>query len=86
MRHLADLGCQGPNQTKAFSRCGMGPCQGRMCSLTVSEVLAEALSRPVEEVGAYRVRPPIKPVTLGALAAADLEEFASDDHGHEQPP
>lgn len=86
VRHLADLGCQGPNQTKAFSRCGMGPCQGRMCSLTVSEVLAEALSRPVEKVGAYRVRPPIKPVTLGALAAADLEEFASDDHGHEQPP
>ncbi len=74
VRRLAALGCQGPNQTKAFSRCGMGPCQGRLCGLTVSELLAEALGRPVAEVGTYRVRPPIKPIKLGALAGADLEE------------
>ena len=74
VRRLAALGCQGPNQTKAFSRCGMGPCQGRLCGTTVCELLAEALGRPVAEIGAYRVRPPIKPVTLGALAAAELED------------
>ena len=28
-------GCPGPNQAKAFTRCGIGPCQGRMCA-TVS--------------------------------------------------
>ena len=34
------LGCEGPNQMKAFLRCGMGPCQGRLCGLTVTELIA----------------------------------------------
>ncbi|WP_343586816.1 FAD-dependent oxidoreductase [Herbaspirillum sp.] len=70
VRQMARLGCVGPNQTKSFSRCGMGPCQGRFCGLTVAELLAEEQGRPVAEVGYYRIRPPIKPVTLGELATA----------------
>ena len=38
----AALGCEGPNQMKSFLRCGMGPCQGRLCGLTVTELIAEA--------------------------------------------
>lgn len=70
IRDYVKLGCLGPNQTKAFGRPGMGPCQGRFCGLTVSEVIADARGLPVETVGSYRVRTPIKPVTLGELAAA----------------
>jgi thioredoxin reductase len=62
------LGCIGPNQLKAFCRAGMGPCQGRFCGLTVSEMIADQLKMPVPEVGYYRVRPPIKPLTLRELA------------------
>src|SRR5262249_42521547 len=40
VRAAADLGCEGPNQLKAFLRCGMGPCQGRLCGLTVTELIA----------------------------------------------
>lgn len=69
IRNYAQLGCQGPNQTKAFGRCGMGPCQGRLCGLTVTELLAEARGVSPAQVGYYRIRPPIKPVTLGELAA-----------------
>jgi NADPH-dependent 2,4-dienoyl-CoA reductase/sulfur reductase-like enzyme len=69
IREMARLGCQGPNQTKFFSRCGMGPCQGRVCGTVVSQVLAAELGKPVSEVGAYRIRAPLKPVSLGALAA-----------------
>jgi len=65
--HVA-LGCSGPNQAKSFGRCGMGPCQGRLCGLTVTEVIAQARGVPPEEVGYYRIRPPIKPITLGELA------------------
>jgi thioredoxin reductase len=68
IRKYAELGCQGPNQTKAFGRCGMGPCQGRLCGLTVTELLAQARGVSPAEVGYYRIRPPIKPVTLGELA------------------
>ncbi|TDF86205.1 FAD/NAD(P)-binding oxidoreductase [Pseudomonas sp. H9] len=69
VRRYVDLGCQGPNQTKAFGRCGMGPCQGRLCGLTVTQVIAEQRNVPVASVGYYRIRPPIKPVTLGQLAS-----------------
>jgi NADPH-dependent 2,4-dienoyl-CoA reductase/sulfur reductase-like enzyme len=68
IRGYAALGCLGPNQTKAFGRCGMGPCQGRYCGLTVAELLAEARGVGPEDVGYYRIRPPLKPVTLGELA------------------
>lgn len=68
IRKFVELGCVGPNQAKSFGRCGMGPCQGRMCGLTVTEVIAEARHVSPAEVGYYRIRPPIKPLTLGELA------------------
>ncbi len=71
IRRVIALGCPGPNQAKAFTRCGMGPCQGRMCGLTVSELIAAECGRPVEEIGYYRIRPPLKPVTLAELAAME---------------
>ena len=69
IRGMVRMGCLGPNQTKSFGRPGMGPCQGRMCGLTVSEIIAGERGLPVAEVGYYRIRPPIKPITLGELAA-----------------
>ena len=68
IRRYAALGCLGPNQAKAFGRAGMGPCQGRYCGLTVTALLADANGRSPEETGHYRIRPPLKPVTLGELA------------------
>jgi NADPH-dependent 2,4-dienoyl-CoA reductase/sulfur reductase-like enzyme len=74
IREYVRLGCLGPNQTKAFGRPGMGPCQGRVCGLAVSELIAEARGLSPADVGYYRVRPPIKPVTLGQLAAVPLPD------------
>ena len=69
VREMARLGCQGPNQTKFFSRCGMGPCQGRVCGLTVTQILSTELGKPPGEVGAYHIRSPLKPVPLASFAA-----------------
>lgn len=81
IREMAQLGCQGPNQTKFFSRCGMGPCQGRMCGLTVTQILSQELGRTPEEIGAYHVRSPLKPVPLGSLAAlANQDEEEIHEH------
>ena len=71
IRAMAKLGQPGPNQVKAFTRAGMGPCQGRQCGYTVTRLLATAEGRPPGEVGFYRARPPLKPVTLGELASLD---------------
>jgi NADPH-dependent 2,4-dienoyl-CoA reductase/sulfur reductase-like enzyme len=80
IREMARMGCAGPNQAKFFSRCGMGPCQGRLCGLTVTQILADAHHTSPQTVGAYHIRAPIKPVALHALASlcATPLEHASD--------
>ncbi|MBY6265384.1 FAD-dependent oxidoreductase [Azospirillum sp. 412522] len=69
VREAVRLGCSGPNQAKSFLRCGMGPCQGRLCGPTVTEVIAAERGVSPAEVGYYRLRPPVKPITLAELAA-----------------
>jgi NADPH-dependent 2,4-dienoyl-CoA reductase/sulfur reductase-like enzyme len=77
IRRAARLGAQGPNQAKAFTRCGMGPCQGRICGPIVSAVMADTLGKPIAAVGTYRPRAPYKPMTLGALAGFEHPEGSS---------
>jgi NADPH-dependent 2,4-dienoyl-CoA reductase/sulfur reductase-like enzyme len=77
IRSAARLGASGPNQLKAFTRCGMGPCQGRICGPIVAAILAETLGRPIAEIGTYRPRAPLKPITVGALADLAMEETAA---------
>jgi len=71
IREAVRLGCIGLNQLKAFTRCGMGPCQGRMCGSTAAEVMAQAREVPAAQIEPYRLRFPTKPLTLGELAALD---------------
>ncbi len=74
VREAVRLGCSGPNQAKSFLRCGMGPCQGRLCGPTVTEVIAAERGVSPAEVGYYRLRPPVKPITLAELAALPKTE------------
>jgi thioredoxin reductase/bacterioferritin-associated ferredoxin len=68
IRQALKLGAMGPNQLKTQTRAGMGACQGRMCGLIVSEIMADYLNLEVPQVGYLRVRSPIKPLSLGQLA------------------
>lgn len=68
LRDAAKRGCLGPNQAKAFRRSGMGPCQGRLCGPTVTDILARSTGQTIPETGYYRIRPPLKPITVGDLA------------------
>ncbi len=68
------IGATGPNQLKAYLRCGMGPCQGRLCGLTVTELIARARGKTPEEIGHYRLRPPVKPITVAELASLPRSE------------
>ena len=62
-------GVPGPNQLKAVLRCGMGPCQGRYCGLTVTELVARERRISPSDAGYFRLRWPTKPIALGELAA-----------------
>ena len=63
------LGCNGANQLKAFTRCGMGACQGRMCGPTVEAMISDATGRSRAEVARFRGRVPVRPVSLDVFAS-----------------
>lgn len=69
LRQAIALGPPGPNQLKTFTRCGMGPCQGRLCTSTVTEIMAAERRVSPGEIGTYRLRAPVKPLRLCELAA-----------------
>lgn len=59
------------NAIKFLLRCGMGPCQGRQCALPVTTFSAACSRKKVPEIGHYRGRPPVSPLTLEQLAALE---------------
>ncbi|MGJ4914825.1 NAD(P)/FAD-dependent oxidoreductase [Bradyrhizobium sp. HKCCYLRH2060] len=71
------IGATGPNQLKAYRRTGMGPCQGRLCGLTVTELMAQARGKTPQEIGYYRLRAPVKPIMLSELAGLPKTEEAT---------
>ena len=73
LRWAAAIGATGPNQAKAYLRCGMGPCQGRLCGSTVAAVIAETRNVAVQHVGHFRPRAPYKPITVQELAASQKD-------------
>ncbi|HSB72332.1 MAG TPA: NAD(P)/FAD-dependent oxidoreductase [Candidatus Methylomirabilis sp.] len=54
---------------KIHTRAGMGPCQGRMCSVLISRVIARKTGAPLESIQPDTAQAPIKPIPLRALVA-----------------
>lgn len=54
------------NRAKAFTRIGMGRCQGRVCGAAAAEVLAAELDCDVAAIGRLRGQPPVKPIPIPA--------------------
>ncbi|PWW01943.1 NADPH-dependent 2,4-dienoyl-CoA reductase/sulfur reductase-like enzyme [Hoeflea marina] len=63
-------GATEPNQVKAFTRCGMGFCQGRSCSMALAEIIDAETGRGVAAIGRQEIRAPLKPIPLGSIASA----------------
>jgi bacterioferritin-associated ferredoxin len=55
------------NRLKAFTRVGMGRCQGRVCGHAAAEILWRTLHKDIASVGRLRGNPPVKPLPVGGL-------------------
>jgi bacterioferritin-associated ferredoxin len=55
------------NRLKAFTRIGMGRCQGRVCGHAAAEILARTPGKDIASVGRLRGNPPVKPIPVGGL-------------------
>jgi hypothetical protein len=60
-------GAEEANRAKAFSRVGMGRCQGRYCGQAAAKIIAAATGTPVENVGRLRGQAPVKPFPIAAV-------------------
>jgi Fe-S-cluster-containing hydrogenase component 2 len=72
VRVMARGGFHALTALRRFSRVGLGYCQGRFCQAMLRSELSEATSRAPEEVGTFRVRPPVRPVKLSRLGGGDV--------------
>jgi NADPH-dependent 2,4-dienoyl-CoA reductase/sulfur reductase-like enzyme len=61
-----DDGAEDMNQLKQFTRCGMGPCQGRVCGEAAAELVAVRVGGR-ERAGFATGRLPLRPVPMEAL-------------------
>ena len=68
INQVAKMGVAGPNQLKSYCRAGMGRCQARMCGITIQHILAEHSGCSLRSLDYFRLRPPVRPVTVGELA------------------
>ncbi len=78
LRQAVRDGALGPTQAKMFTRCGMGPCQGRICGSAMTRILSEATGESPGRIGNRNVRFPLKPLSLEELASGPDAEQA--DH------
>ena len=58
---------------KRRTRAGMGLCQGRTCERMVQQILAQELGIGMQDTGNTSTRPPVRPITLGALAGGEYK-------------
>lgn len=70
---------------KRYSTLSMGPCQGRMCSMTSIHLCARETDRSIAETGTTTSRPPFQPVSFGALAGSIEEpvKYTPVHHTHD---
>ena len=62
---VRDTGARELNRLKAFTRIGMGRCQGRVCAPAAARLLARAVGCELKEVGRLRGQAPVKPLPIG---------------------
>ncbi len=67
-------GYQTIDEIKRVTRAGMGPCQGRTCRQLIARELSQIYGVPMEEILLPTFRPPIRPISMGALADAYEKE------------
>lgn len=54
---------------KRYTAVLMGPCEGKVCAMNVLQEFARLTGKTVEELRVPTLRPPLRPLPLGLLAA-----------------
>ncbi|WP_319761846.1 NAD(P)/FAD-dependent oxidoreductase [Maridesulfovibrio sp.] len=74
IREAIAQGARHPSQIKIQTRAGMGPCQGRMCATTITEMIADSCSLDITSIGLPKARSPQQSLTIEQFASLELGE------------
>ncbi|SDZ80236.1 BFD-like [2Fe-2S] binding domain-containing protein [Thalassobacillus cyri] len=65
------MGAETFDDVKRITRCGMGPCQAKMCVKHVSNLISEYTGKPLAEIPPARARMPLKITRMRVLAGTE---------------
>ena len=63
-----EAGVTSMEEMKRILRCCKGPCQGRTCRDLIAAEMSRYLNIPMEELDIPTFRPPLTPISFGAIA------------------
>lgn len=69
IRNVINITGPDANRIKTTLRCGMGPCQGRLCGSSIVDLIHSELGTPYSDITPQRYRSPILPVSFRELAS-----------------
>lgn len=69
IEEVMDQGAKTFDDIKRLTRCGMGPCQSKICAILVAKVIHEKTGSPLFEIPLPRMRMPISPIKIETLAS-----------------
>lgn len=77
-------GFNSPELLKRYTTVSMGPCQGKVCSITSNTLCSRVTNQPSLSTALTTLRPPTSPVSLGVLAAGrhHLTKYTPMHHQH----
>jgi sarcosine oxidase, subunit alpha len=73
IRYSVEEGYDSVELLKRYSTVSMGPCQGKMCNMHALHLCAHYNHQTIAQTGTTTSRPPVKPVSMGALGGRLME-------------
>jgi NAD(P)H-nitrite reductase large subunit len=76
IEEVLENGAQTFDDIKRLTRCGMGPCQAKICTSLVAKFIHEKTGRSYHDIPLPRMRMPLSPIKLETLAT-DSKTFST---------
>lgn len=67
IEEVIEYGASTFDDVKRLTRCGMGPCQAKICTSLVAKIIHNQTGRPFHEIPLPRMRMPLSPIKLETL-------------------
>ncbi|HWO78507.1 MAG TPA: (2Fe-2S)-binding protein [Bacillus sp. (in: firmicutes)] len=71
IEEVIEHGARSHDDIKRLTRCGMGPCQGKICFSLVASIIHKKTKIPFSTIPLPRMRMPISPIKIETLSTGN---------------